>query len=116
MSYFGTSSPNPWVLVLDALEKKVNRHSYETWFKPTRFSHAQGPTLFVRVPNPDFCHIGEKYGDLISEAIDKLGLEFQDVEFVSDAQQLPKKFERSSDVRHAETPAGSSAPDENGGT
>ena len=45
MSSFGTSSPNPWVRVLDALEKKVNRHSYETWLKPTRFSHSQGPTL-----------------------------------------------------------------------
>src|SRR5450432_3552925 len=91
MSYFGTASPNPWVLVLDALEKKVNRHSYETWLKPTRFSHSNGPTLFVRVPNPDFCHIGEKYGDLISEAIENLGLEYQDVEFVTDPEQRPKK-------------------------
>jgi len=94
MSYFGTASPNPWVLVLDALEKKINRHSYETWLKPTRFSHSHGPTLFVRVPNPDFCHIGEKYGDLISEAIENLGLEFQDVEFVTDEEQRPKKNER----------------------
>jgi len=91
MSYFGTTSPNPWVLVLDALEKKVNRHSYETWFKPTRFSHCQGPTLFVRVPTPDFCHIGEKYGDLISEAIENLGLEYQDVEFVTDPEQKLRK-------------------------
>jgi len=94
MSYFGTASPNPWVLVLDALEKKINRHSYETWLKPTRFSHSHGPTLFVRVPNPDFCHIGEKYGDLISEAIENLGLEYQDVEFVTDEEQRPKKNER----------------------
>src|SRR5664279_5566499 len=93
MSYFGTASPNPWVLVLDALEKKVNRHSYETWLKPTRFSHSNGPTLFVRVPNSDFCHIGEKYGDLISEAIENLGLEYQDVEFVTDPEQRPKKAE-----------------------
>ena len=95
MSYFGTASPNPWVLVLDALEKKVNRHSYETWLKPTRFSHSQGPTLFVKVPNPDFCHIGEKYGDLISEAIENLGLEYQDVEFVTDQEKRVEKNERS---------------------
>src|SRR3974377_1931985 len=104
MSYFGTSSPNPWILVLGALEKKINRHSYETWLKPTRFSHSQGPTLFVRVPNPDFCHIGEKYGDLISEAIEKLGLEFQDVEFVADAEQRPKTNEHSGAVRVHEVP------------
>jgi chromosomal replication initiator protein len=105
MSYFGTVPPNPWVLVLDALEKKINRHSYETWLKPTRFSHSQGPTLFVRVPNPDFCHIGEKYGDLISEAIENLGLEFLDVEFVTDEEQRPKKNERRTETRNTEAVA-----------
>ncbi len=86
MSSYASASPNPWVRVLDALEKKINRHSYETWLKPTRFSHSKGAVLFVRVPNPDFCHIGEKYGDLISEAIENLGLEFQDVEFVTEEE------------------------------
>ncbi|MGE0405920.1 MAG: chromosomal replication initiator protein DnaA [Candidatus Korobacteraceae bacterium] len=77
-------SANPWVQILSALEKKINRHSYDTWLKPTRYSHAQGPVIFVRVPNPDFRHIGEKYADLIQEAIENLGLEYQDVEFVTD--------------------------------
>ena len=72
MSSFGIGSANPWVRVLEALEKKVNRTSYETWLKPTRYDHAQGPILFVRVPNPEFCHIGERYGDLISEAIENI--------------------------------------------
>jgi len=106
MSYFGTTSPNPWVLVLDALEKKVNRHSYETWLKPTRFSHAQGPTLFVKVPNPDFCHIGDKYGDLISEAIENLGLEYQDVEFVTEeAQRSGKNGSSAGEARQTEARA-----------
>jgi len=106
MSYFGSASPNPWVLVLGALEKKINRHSYETWLKPTRFSHSQGPTLFVRVPNPDFCHIGEKYGDLISEAIENLGLEYQDVEFVTDPDQR-RKTDPAHDARRGEDHAAS---------
>jgi chromosomal replication initiator protein len=110
MSYFGTTSPNPWVLVLDALEKKVNRHSYETWLKPTRFSHSEGPTLFVRVPNPDFCHIGEKYGDLISEAIENLGMEYQDVEFVTDPEQRAKKDARAAEKEAAESVADAGAP------
>lgn len=87
MSSFGTATPNPWTRVLDALEKKVNRTSYETWLKPTRFDHSQGAVLFVRVPSADFCHIGERYGDLISEAIDDMGLPFQDVEFVTEERQ-----------------------------
>ena len=87
MASIGMITPNPWVRVLDALEKKVTRSSYETWLKPTRFSHSQGAVLFVRVPNPDFCQIGEKYGDLISEAFENLGLEYQDVEFVTDQEK-----------------------------
>ena len=94
-------------MVLDALEKKINRHSYETWLKPTRFSHSQGPTLFVRVPNPDFCHIGEKYGDLISEAIENLGLEYLDVEFVTDAENRPTADETRHDRRATDSIASS---------
>src|SRR5262250_1635483 len=78
-----TISPNPWIRILDALEKKINRHSYDTWLKPTRYSHATGSILFVRVPTAEFRHVGDKYADLIQEAIDNLGLEYQDVKFVT---------------------------------
>ena len=74
---------NPWLRVLDALEKKVNRHSYDTWLKPLRYSHTQGATLFVRVPAPEFREMGERYADLIGEAIENLGLEVKDVEFIT---------------------------------
>jgi len=82
MSATVTSSPNPWSRILDALEKKVNRHSYDTWLKPLRYSHSQGVTLYVRVPTPEFREMGERYADLIQEAIENLGLEFKDVQFV----------------------------------
>ena len=105
MSSFGAASANPWVRVLDALEKKVNRNSYETWLKPTRYDHAQGAVLFVRVPNPEFCHIGERYGDLISEAMENLGMEFLDVEFVTEEVPQSKGKTVQSDRAHNESPA-----------
>ena len=74
---------NPWLQILAALEKKVVRNSFETWLKPTRYSHAAGRTLYVRVPSPEFQHIGDKYGDLIQEAIDLNSLEYDDVCFVT---------------------------------
>jgi chromosomal replication initiator protein len=77
------AAPNPWVRILDALEKKINRHSYETWLKPTRFSHSKDGILFVRIPNVEFRHVGEKYADLIHEAIENLSMEFNDVSFVT---------------------------------
>jgi len=75
--------PNPWVRILDALEKKINRHSYDTWLKPTRYSHATNKVLFVRIPTPEFHHVGDKYADLIQEALDNLGLGYEDVKFVT---------------------------------
>ena len=75
--------PNPWVRILDALEKKVNRHSYDTWLKPTRYSHASNGVLFVRIPTAEFRHVGDKYADLIQEAVDNLGLGYEDVKFVT---------------------------------
>src|SRR6202167_1149227 len=83
---FATSTAtvlNPWIQILAALEKKVIRQSFETWLTPTRYSHAAGRTLYVRVPSPEFQHIGDKYGDLIQEAIDLQSLEFDDVSFVT---------------------------------
>ena len=78
-----TATANPWLRILGALEKKITRHSYDTWLKPTRFSHANGNIIFVRVPTAEFRHIGEKFGDLIQEAMDTLAPEYQDVKFIT---------------------------------
>ncbi len=85
MAFAPSPAPNlnPWLQILSALEKKVIRQSFETWLKPTRLSHVSGRKLYVRVPSPEFQHIGEKYGDLIQEAIDLQSLDFDDVCFVT---------------------------------
>src|SRR6201985_1350194 len=80
---------NQWVRILGALEKKINRQSFETWLKPTRFSHISGRTLHVRIPSEEFQHIGDRYGDLIGEAIDNLGLETDRVVFQFPPQEAP---------------------------
>ena len=77
------ASANPWLRILGALEKKISRHSYDTWLKPTRFSHASGSVMFVRVPTAEFRHIGEKFGDLIQEAMDTMTPEYQDIKFIT---------------------------------
>ncbi len=88
MSFVPTATAvlNYWVRILAALEKKINRQSYETWLKPTRFSHLAGKTLYVRIPSADFQHIGDRYADLIQEAIDNLGLEIDSVTFTTPQQ------------------------------
>ena len=88
MSFVPTATAvlNYWVRILAALEKKINRQSYETWLKPTRFSHLEGKKLFVRIPSSDFQHIGDRYADLIQEAIDNLGLDVETVVFTTPEQ------------------------------
>ena len=78
-----TATANPWLRILGALEKKITRHSYDTWLKPTRFSHINGNIIFVRVPTAEFRQLGEKFGDLIQEAMDTLAPEYQDVKFIT---------------------------------
>ncbi len=104
--------PNPWVRILDALEKKVNRHSYDTWLKPTRYSHANNGVLFVRVPTAEFRTVGDKYADLIQEAIDNLGLEYQDVKFVTaedDPSNTPIRHNGGLSMGNASSPAPNAA-------
>ncbi|HEX5284913.1 MAG TPA: chromosomal replication initiator protein DnaA [Bryocella sp.] len=81
---------NQWVRILGALEKKINRQSFETWLKPTRFSHINGRTLHVRIPSAAFQHVVDRYGDHIYEAIETLGLELDNVIFEIPPQEAPR--------------------------
>src|SRR5207248_7676898 len=90
-----TLSSNPWLRILDALEKKINRHSYDTWLKPTRYSHSSNGIMYVRVPTAEFRHVGDKYADLIQEALDNLNMDYSDVQFVT-----PDDDPAATPVRH----------------
>ncbi len=116
MSFASSPLPplNPWLQILAALEKKVIRQSFETWLKPTRFSHVTGRKLYVRVPTPEFQHIGDKYGDLIQEAIDRHALELDDVAFVT-MEEDPSVPPQRKDGGFGPVPAHApSAPPQNG--
>ncbi|MBZ5522782.1 MAG: chromosomal replication initiator protein DnaA [Acidobacteriia bacterium] len=82
-SSIAAATANPWLQILGALEKKISHHSYDTWLKPTRFSHVVNSVIFVRVPTAEFRHIGEKFGDLIQEAIDNCAPGFEEVKFIT---------------------------------
>jgi chromosomal replication initiator protein len=74
---------NAWHEILNLLKTRVNTQSYQTWLRPTRFSHAAKDTLFVRVPNREFQEwIQEHYGGLIKEALEHLHLGFEQVAYV----------------------------------
>ena len=44
-----------WDKVLQHTERRVNPHSFATWFRPTRQERAEDNKLIVRVPTRLFC-------------------------------------------------------------
>jgi chromosomal replication initiator protein len=84
-----STNVNPWLRILAALEKKINRQSFDTWFKPTRFGRMEGKVLVVTVPTREFEHIGERYNDLILEAIDQLNIPADEVSFEAQEDTAP---------------------------
>lgn len=76
---------NAWQEVLGYLKAKVNTQSYQTWLRPTRFSHVTDGKIVVRVPNREFQDwIEEKYASLISDALQTLKLGEQRITYVFD--------------------------------
>jgi len=76
---------NLWNRILERIETKVNRHCFNTWFKPTLFFGQQGDTVTVAVPNALFKDwLAKHYSGIIGEAISELGAPDVTVEFVAD--------------------------------
>jgi len=87
---------NAWQEVLNFLKPRVNPQSYQTWLRPTRFSHVANGTLVVRVPNHEFRDwIQEHYGSLVQEALNTLGLGIQQVSYVFEQDVEPKAPENA---------------------
>jgi chromosomal replication initiator protein len=82
---------NAWQEVLNYLKSKVNPQSYQTWLKPTRYSHSEAETLVVRVPNHEFQEwIQEHYSNGIQEAMEKLRLGFNGIRYELEMQPEKK--------------------------
>jgi len=74
---------NAWLQVLNYLKTKVNTQSYQTWLRPTRFSHVENEAIVVHVPNREFQEwIQENYGGLVKEALLNLNMGIKEIRYV----------------------------------
>ena len=65
---------NLWDKILQHTERRVNPHSFATWFRPTRFERLDGDRLTVRVPSRLFCkRLTETYGQLLQAVLTEIG-------------------------------------------
>ena len=65
---------NLWDKILQHTERRVNPHSFATWFRPTRQESAENDRLVVRVPTRLFCkRLAETYGELLQAVLTEIG-------------------------------------------
>src|SRR5258707_5114289 len=66
---------NSWEKILQHMERRVNPHSFTTWFRPTRQEGAENGKLLVRVPSRIFRkRLSETYGELLQAVLAEVGM------------------------------------------
>jgi len=65
---------NLWDKILQHAERRVNPHSFATWFRPTRQERSDEDHLVIRVPTRLFCkRLSETYGELLQAVLVEIG-------------------------------------------
>jgi chromosomal replication initiator protein len=76
---------NPWVQIIQDLQKKVDQNSYETWFEPTTYIGQEKGCLYIKVPNSYFKDwLSFHYSALISESAQRLFGKVYEIKFIFD--------------------------------
>ena len=76
---------NPWLKIVGALRKQIDKNSYETWFEPAVFIGQEGNSLYVKVPNSYFKDwLSFHYSSLISSCSQNLFDRIYDVRYIID--------------------------------
>jgi len=74
--------------ILTAISKRVNHHSFNTWFKPITLATRENSTIFLKVPNEIFRDwITSNYFEVIEESLTELEMDDCQVSFLIDDSQ-----------------------------
>jgi chromosomal replication initiator protein len=72
-----------WQTILQHMERRVNPHSFATWFAPTKQEAGDNGKMVVRVPSRLFRkRLTETYGELLQAVLVEVGLPDVHLEFV----------------------------------
>jgi chromosomal replication initiator protein len=84
------SSMNSWEKILQHMERRVNPHSFATWFRPTRQEETENGKLVVRVPSRIFRkRLTETYGELLQAVLAEVGMRDTHLEFTCPDNEPP---------------------------
>ncbi|HSF18687.1 MAG TPA: chromosomal replication initiator protein DnaA [Vicinamibacteria bacterium] len=102
---------NLWEEVLQRIESKVNRHSFNTWFRPTKLLLETGSTVNVQVPNNQFREwLNKHYVGVIHESLNELHRPDLEVVFETESPEPQESKDGSSVPRRSPDSASPSAP------
>src|SRR5580698_3498275 len=74
---------NSWDKILQHMERRVNPHSFSTWFRPTRQEGSENGKLVVRVPSRVFRkRLTETYGELLQAVLVEVSMADTQLDFV----------------------------------
>jgi chromosomal replication initiator protein len=79
-----------WDKILQHMERRVNPHSFSTWFRPTREEGAENGKLVVRVPSRAFRkRLTETYGELLNAVLLEVGMPDLQIDFLCTENDPP---------------------------
>jgi chromosomal replication initiator protein len=71
-----------WDKILERMERRVNPHSFSTWFRPTRQEGADNGKIVVRVPSKLFRkRLTETYGEYLQAVLAELDMADTQIDF-----------------------------------
>lgn len=83
-----------WSNILHAVEKRINRQTFDAWFRPIQFDGCDSASqvLHLRVANPvvkDW--VSSNYSTVIRESLNELNLSSYDVDWTIDDEETPAR-------------------------
>src|SRR3974390_2600616 len=79
-----------WENILQHMSRRVNPHSFATWFAPTREEGGDDAKLTVRVPSRPFRkRLTETYGELLKAVLGEVGTPELQLDFVCAEAEVP---------------------------
>ena len=101
---------NLWEEILNKVESKINHHSFNTWFRPTRFIYEANNSVGVLVPNTQFRDwLHKHYSGVINESLEEIHRPDLEIVFKTTTQTAEQR-ESASPFTTNQSFAGSSRP------
>ncbi len=94
---------NPWLQITEAIQKNIDKNSFETWFEPTSYIGKEANSLYIKVPNSYFKDwLSFHYSSLISRCSQEVFNQSYDIKYIFD-DDIPSFKRRSPNERKSKS-------------